>query len=740
MSESESSKEPASLNISDDMLFEALRRVGSSLGLPIKRSDVETPSGGTSAAPDEVIARIEANAAQAGILIRETTSMTVDEVRSFIREGYPVLLLLSGANAADSGDSTTEGGTTTILFLAKLVGRNIEAVQISDQTKILVLSKRELGKLFSADPRPIKLLCKKQLECNSISASADHGGHGHGSHGNGGDGHGGDGHGGHGHGHPTPLRRFFGLLRLDRADIFTVVIFAFVGGTLSLATPLAVESLVNVVSWGTYLQPLIVLGLILLTCLGLAGFLGVLQAVVVELIQRRQYVRFVGDLAYRFPRANQASLVGEYPRELANRVFDIMTIQKASAVLLLDGVSIILTTFIGLVLLAFYHPFLLGFDIVLLISMISLTWILGRGGIRTSIEESLTKYRVAHWLQDVLSSPGVFKMGGGQSLSIERANQLTANYLNARQRQFRVVIRQVSFAIMLEVIASTSLLALGGWLVIDGQLTLGQLVASELVVTVVVGAFAKAGKSLEKFYDLMAGIDKVGHLIDIPTDATHEKYEPIDGPAEVTWSNLVFSSESYHGKVDSATIEAGSRAAIVGDDVDGRSLLARSFAGLAASTSGRVQVAGLDPNQVLPGASGRLVGYVGPNDIFHGSLRDNIDLGRSGVKQQDVRNALEDAGLSKTVLQLRGGLNTHLQTGGYPLSEMQTKLVILARAIVTRPKLLVIDGLLDLLAHDERQAIWSRLTAPDVPWTLVVNTNREDVANLCDVQLSVRKS
>ena len=735
MSESESSKQPATLNISDDMLFEALRRVGSSLGLPIKRSDVETPGEKASVASEEVIARIEANAAHGGILVRETTSMTVDEIGSFIREGYPILLLLPGSNASDSVIASTEGNATTILFLSKLVGRSIEAVQIGDQTKILLLSQSELKKLFAADPTPIKLLCKKQLECESISASADHGGHGHGGHG-----HGGHGHGDHGHDHPTPLKRLFGLLQLDRADIFTVVLFAFVGGTLSLATPLAVEALVNVVSWGTYLQPLIVLGLILLTCLGLAGFLGVLQVVVVELIQRRQYVRIVGDLAYRFPRANQASLVGEYPRELANRVFDIMTIQKASAVLLLDGVSIILTTFIGLVLLAFYHPFLLGFDIVLLISMISLTWILGRGGIRTSIEESLTKYRVAHWLQDVLSSPAVFKMGGGQSLSIERANQLTANYLNARQRQFRVVIRQVSFAIALEVIASTSLLALGGWLVIDGQLTLGQLVASELVVTVVVGAFAKAGKSLEKFYDLMAGIDKVGHLIDIPTDATHEKYEPVDGPAEVSWSNLVFSSESYKGKVEPATIEAGSRAAIIGDDVDGRSLLARSFAGLVASSSGRVQVAGMDPIQVLPGASGQLVGYVGPNDIFHGSLRDNVDLGRSGVKQLDVRKSLEDAGLSKVVLQLRDGLDTHLQTGGYPLSEMQTRLVILARAIVTRPKLLVIDGLLDLLALEDRQAIWSRLTGPDVPWTLVVNTNREDVANLCDVQLSVRKS
>ena len=158
-----------------------------------------------------------------------------------------------------------------------------------------------------------------------------------------------------------------------------------------------------------------------------------------------------------------------------------------------------------MVLLAVYHPFLLGFNIVLLIAMLSIIWLLGRGGVRTSIDESIAKYKLAHWLQDVISYPGAFKINGGEDLAVEKANSLAAEYLEARESQFRVVIRQVTFAIGLQVFASTALLGLGGWLVIGGQLTLGQLVASELVVTVVVGAFAKAGKSLEKFYDFDGG-------------------------------------------------------------------------------------------------------------------------------------------------------------------------------------------------------------------------------------------
>jgi putative ABC transport system ATP-binding protein len=221
----------------------------------------------------------------------------------------------------------------------KRVGGKVEISRISNETgetRIESVSRRQLAALVR-EAGPVRaFVAKEELECSHLSAAGEHA---HGDH---------DSHGGHGHGPDSlasrPLRRFMGLLRLDRRDIGTVALFALVAGILSLATPLAIESLVNVVSWGTYLQPLLVLAFMLLACLGLSGLLKVLQTCLVEIIQRRQLVRIVGDLAHRFPRANQASLVGEYPRELANRLFDIMTIQKATSVLLLDGVTLVLTT------------------------------------------------------------------------------------------------------------------------------------------------------------------------------------------------------------------------------------------------------------------------------------------------------------------------------------------------------------------------------------------------------------
>ena len=425
-----------------------------------------------------------------GIFLDKADLHNVEDIFAYVGEGNPVVLFC---------------GSRGTFVLERLSGRSIEATQISEHSLSVLISRWKLRRILKRSKHRHTFISKKQLECDSLSSATVHGDVQH-------------------H-HSTPLRRFLALLNLDRRDINLVFLFALVAGILALATPLAVESLVNVVSWGTYMQPLVVLGGMLLVCLGIAAILRILQTVVVETIQCRQFARIVSDLAHRFPRANQKALEGQFPRELANRVFDIMTIQKATAVLLLDGVNILLTTALGMILLAFYHPFLLGFDIVLLISMVSLTWLLGRGGVRTAIAESVAKYQVAHWLQDVLASPAAFKVNGGEALAIHHADQLTARYLTARMNQFRVVLRQIAFAISLQVIALTAVLTLGGWLVIDGQLTLGQLVASELVVTTVVGAFSKAGKSLEKFYDLMAGIDKVGHLLDIPACGQRGKWE-----------------------------------------------------------------------------------------------------------------------------------------------------------------------------------------------------------------------
>ena len=533
--------------------------------------------------------------------------------------------------------------------------------------------------------------------------------------------------------HLPPLDRVMALMKPETSDIWTVTVFALITGLLALATPLAVESLVNTVAFGRLLQPVVILALMLLAFLSFSAALLGLQTYVVEIIQRRIFARVAADLSYRLPRLVPSSLEGQSGRELVNRFFDVITVQKASSALMLDGISLVLNTLIGMTVLAFYHPWLLGFDIVLLALILFVIFVLGRGAVNTSIKESKAKYTVAAWLEDLVGCPTAFRYRGAAEFALDQADHYTYEYLNARKKHFRIVMRQIVFALGLQAAASTTLLGLGGWLVIAGQLTLGELVAAELIVTVIVGSFAKMGKHLQSYYDLLASVDKLGVLFDLPMERQDGLLQLSQTePAEVSVKGVGFAN--FHGVTTDHQIdlyvESGGRLMLTGPSGSGKSRLLDLLFGLTSPAKGHVSINEIDPRDMRPDALRKHVALVRNIEIFNGTLEENIHLERPYVSTSDVREALEWVGLYEQILQLPQGLQTHLVDNGYPLTEIQARKLMLARAIVGRPRLLLIDGLLDALSDDEAERLTCMLADPARLWTLIMVTGRRNLMEL----------
>ena len=530
----------------------------------------------------------------------------------------------------------------------------------------------------------------------------------------------------------TPLDRLLALLRPEAGDLWIILVFALITGVLALATPLAVETLVNTVAFGRLLQPVVILALMLLAFLTFSAALRALQTYVVEIIQRRLFARVAADLSYRLPRTELEALDGKSGRELVNRFFDVVTVQKVSAQLLLDGVSLVLGALIGMSVLAFYHPWLLGFDVVLLALIAFVILVLGRGAISTSIKESKSKYQIAAWLEDVVGCPTTFRYNGAAEFVMDRADRLTYEYLSARKKHFRVLMRQVVFALGLQAVASTVLLGLGGWLVITGQLTLGQLVAAELIVTVIVGSFAKLGKHMESFYDLLAAVDKLGVLFDLPLERQDGMLTLSDDrPADVRFSGVSYSASHGHAGVKNVTIDVpgGERLILAGASGNGASQMLDLLYGSRTPTAGHISINGIDPRDLRPDALRKYVALARDVEVFSGTVAENVHLERPDVSTNDVRDSLEAVGLLEVVLQLPEGLDTPLVEGGFPLTADQSRKLMLARAVVGRPRLLLVDGLLDALPDDDVEALTETLFESQQPWTLVVVTGRETVVS-----------
>lgn len=525
----------------------------------------------------------------------------------------------------------------------------------------------------------------------------------------------------------TPFRRLRGLLAPDARDITIVILFAIGVGILSLATPIAVQSLVNFVAFGGLVQPLFVIGILLFAFLAMAGMIRTYKSYIVDVLQRRIFVRVAGDLAYRLPRVRIEAFDTRSGPELVNRFFDVMTVQKASATFLLDGVGVLLQAFIGLVILAFYHPFLLAFDVVLIGAILFVVFVLGRGAVKTAIKESKAKYAVAASLEEVALNPLTFKQAGGNDFAWHRTDALAAEYVRARRSHFNVVVRQIIGAVALQAIAGTALLTLGGFLVIQGELTLGQLVAAELIVSIVLASFSKFGKQLESIYDLLAGVDKLGHLIDLPLERQDgESLAAASRPGTLSLIDLDFGYDDRRAIFDRLNIRiaAGERVLIVGDHGSGKSTLTDLLCGARTPTAGRVELDDLDFRDLSLEAIRRHVAVVKGLEIVDGSIIDNVRLDRSDVCHQDIRRALDDVGLSQELRELPQGLDTQLNNQGRPLSYGQARRLMVARAIAGSPRVVVLDNLLDDLDAQSRAVIVRMILDLDRPWTVIVTSHQ----------------
>lgn len=536
-----------------------------------------------------------------------------------------------------------------------------------------------------------------------------------------------------------PVRRYFKLLRPEKSDMGIILVFAFFAGVLSLATPIAVEALVDTVAFGQLLQPVVILAALLFGFLAFAGLMQAIQTYIVEIIQRRLFARVAADLAFRLPRIAGGGVGTAYGPELINRFLDVATLQKVTAKLLTDGIGIVLATIVGMTVLAFYSPWLLGFDVLLLIVVISGLSILGRGAIPAAIKESKLKYGLTAWFEDIMRCQHGFKSSGGAAFANDRASVLTSKYLDYRKQHFGVFFRQIIFVLVLQAVAGTILLGVGGWLVIQGQLTLGQLVAAELIVATILGSLAKLGKHLESFYDVVAAVDKLGVLFDLPV-------ERMDGvltmpPGDGARVHLRGVKHPQGGpKLTSgfdAEIEAGERVAFLGGGGTGKSTLLRILYGVDQPSSGHVEIEHTDPRDLRPDVLRNQVAIAGELELFDGTIADNIHFHRAGVSTGDVRNALFAVGLLDRVLQLPKGFDTPINGAGGPLSRSRQSLLMLARAIAGNPRLLLIDGLLDGLPDDELHNALDSLLDTDRNWTLLVATGRADVAKRLDRTISL---
>jgi ABC-type bacteriocin/lantibiotic exporter with double-glycine peptidase domain len=539
------------------------------------------------------------------------------------------------------------------------------------------------------------------------------------------------GHHDHAHGHHhTPsaselAAKFFRLLVQEKRDLWVLTVYAIITGILSLVVPLSSQAIVNAVQFGVVTTQLVVLCVVVGIGMLVLGVFMLLESYLVDILQRRLFARAAFDIAARLRHIKSEAFLGEYPPEVINRFFDVLTIQKSLSKLLLDGLSASLIALVGLLLLGIYHPIFLLFDIILVMFVGIVAFGLSRGGIETSIKESKKKYALVHMLEDTARCQTSFKLYGTDAFILGRIDEIASEYVLARKKHFRVLARQLVGSTIFRAIAMAGVLGLGGFLVIDQSLNIGQLVAAEIVIISVLNSVEKLISQFEQVFDLLTAIDKMSHITDKALEPSAGDVPSViavdSGAAAVVFNDVTFAYPGSHPIFQQLTftVPAQSRASLIGASGSGKTTVANLLVRLYEPQNGRILLNGHNIGHVQLDVLRSAVNIIaGTIEIFTGTIRENIQMGRT-FSEEELTWSLKMAHIYDDVMRLPRGLETRLEgIGEDELSESLLRCITVARAIIGRPRLLVIDDVFSGLTESLKITLLDTLYGCPV-WTII---------------------
>ncbi|CAH0336904.1 Vitamin B12 import ATP-binding protein BtuD [Flavobacterium sp. CECT 9288] len=525
----------------------------------------------------------------------------------------------------------------------------------------------------------------------------------------------------------TPLKRFYNLLALDRKDVYQIFFYAIFAGLISLSLPLGIQAITNFIQSGRVSASWIVLIVLVVFGVALVGLLSLMQLRITENLQQKIFVRSSFDFGARLPKIKIEELYNTYPPELANRFFDTLAIQKGTSKLLIDFSAALLQIVFGIILLSLYHPYFIVFGALLFLLLYFIFKFSYKSGLETSLKESKFKYKVASWIQEMARNSYSFKNDLNYNFGLQKNDNLVSDYLSYREKHFKIIQRQFTQLIIFKIIITASLLSIGGFLVLSQQMNIGQFVAAEIIILLVINSVEKIILGLETFYDVLTSIEKIGQVTDL------ELEEELPFTSDTCYNKISLEMEKVYFKFpDSPTeilsnlslnIEQGERIAIEGENGSGKSTIIRILSGLLQPTSGALFINDDTFKKINLKQYRSQIGTIITGETpFEGTLQENITFNDKFISADDLRWAIDGVQLTSFIKSLPNGLDTAIFPEGKQLSSSNAQKVLLARSIVHKPKILFYEDPTDKMDAAVAKEIIDFITSEKHKWTIVVSS------------------
>lgn len=535
----------------------------------------------------------------------------------------------------------------------------------------------------------------------------------------------------------TPVQRFIRLLNVERSELYSIYSFAIFNGLINLTIPLGIQSIINLIGGGIVSSSWLILVLVVIIGVALSGVLQVYQLSVNENLQQKIFSKAAFEFAFRIPRLKTETIDKHYIPEMVMRFFETVTIQKGMSKILIDFSTASLQVLFGLILLSIYHPSFIiysGLFIGIVALLIKLT---GNKGLQSALKESNYKYEITNWLVDVARNMESYKMSGNTNLPIDRTDELLSKYLGARKTHFKILKFQYSNLIVFKVLVTAGLLLIGGLLVIDQQMNIGQFVASEIIIILLLSSVEKLIFSMETIYDVLAAVEKLGGVNDLELEDQSGRDCHFDNTnaLEIQLKNFNYRflyESDYVLKNINLRINPGDKVCLAGYNGSGKSMLMHVLAGLYHDYEGSISFNTFPLSNIkLDYLRSQIGSSFAKEDIIQGTIVENICMGRD-IPFKEVLKISEIIGLHEHIKSLEKGYDTYLHPEGIRLPKSRILKIKLARCLVGNPKLILIEDHFNLLEKKYKEQLLDFILNKENKWTVVIVSNDSEIASRLD--------
>lgn len=493
---------------------------------------------------------------------------------------------------------------------------------------------------------------------------------------------------------------FFNLLSPEQRFYKLVLVYSIAISLLTLAIPISIQSLIDTIANIGLVRAVVVISLILFGLLLVSGVLYALRAYILELFNRQIFIRLASEMAMTAVSAREIGTDDRQRLALFNRFFDIMTLKKNVPHILTNGFSLLLQSLIGFIVVSLYHLYFFIFALVLVL-LIWVVWkIWGWKAITSGFMLSEAKYETADWLQNLSMSLRDFKDTGNVEYILREFNSVVNNHVDLQEKHFAFNYKQLLSLLFINALASAALLGMGGWLVIQGELTLGQLVAAELIMLGIFAGLAPLAGYLEYFYDICAAVEEISRLNQLPQEKVRpgEEHDMSEKDLSLEFREAAFVKPGTTEEVMlDFTLEPGEILRFETDSPRVRSVLKNSLAGNIYPDRGEIFFGKLATREMNAFELRKMIKVLDRATVIPGSIRHYLLFSNPEARQHEIRDCLEKTGLHDVIDNLPHGLDTHIGSDGFPLNLEQCLSLKLAACYLSRPRVLVLKHMCDLI-------------------------------------------